>query len=67
MTYDFQTTAQAKAAINSMFDMDTREGQRQAEQLMIVARIQDRDEFSGLELDRIGPVAQLSGFDQAHV
>lgn len=46
MTYDFQTTTEARTVINSMFDMDTREGQRQAEQLVTIARIQDRDAMS---------------------
>lgn len=41
--FDFETTDEAFATLSTMFDLSTKEGQRELEHLMREARIKDRD------------------------
>ena len=41
--FDYETTEEARRFIESMFDMDTKEGQRAAEDLFRIAKIKQRD------------------------
>lgn len=43
--FDFETTVEANEALSSLFDMDTKEGQRNFESLLRDARIRERDEW----------------------
>lgn len=42
--FDYETTQQAREHLSTMADTSTREGQRQFEELMRIARIRERDE-----------------------